>query len=145
MPFLLRYDALGGAGRAFSEPVLNIDVAPTIAELASVEAPDAEGQSLLPLITGSGAWSREAFLVEHLGPRGPNQTGTGVPTYCAVHTADHVYVVYQRGVNELYDLRRDPGQLDNLAAQAPRRLEQRLRGLLTGLCGPPPPGFDRLS
>ncbi len=145
VPFLFRYDALGETGRALSEPVLNIDVAPTIAGLASVDAPDAEGQSLLPLISGSGAWSREAFVVEHLGPRGPNQTGTGVPTYCAVHTADHVYVVYQRGVNELYDLRRDPGQLDNLAAHAPRGLEQHLRDRLRSLCDPAPPGFDRLS
>jgi len=145
VPFLFRYDALGEAGRSLSEPVLNIDVAPTIAEIASVETPDVEGESLLPLITGSGGWSREGFLVEHLGPRGPNQTGTGVPTYCAVHTAQFAYVVYESGVNELYDLRRDPGQLDNLAAQAPPRLEQHLGTLLRSLCDPAPPGFDRLS
>ncbi len=145
VPFLFRYDALGEAGRAFSEPVLNIDIAPTIAELASVEAPDAEGESLLPLITGSGEWSRDAFVVEHLGHRGPDRTDTGVPTYCAVHTARYVYVVYERGVNELYDLRSDPGQLDNLAARAPRGREQHLRTLARSLCAPPPPGFDRLS
>lgn len=145
VPFLFRYDALGEAGRSFAEPVLNIDVAPTIAELASVEAPDVEGESLLPLITGSGEWSREAFVVEHLGHRGPDRTGTGVPTYCAVHTAQYVYVEYDSGVNELYDLRRDPGQLDNLADTAPRRLEEHLRTLLRSLCDPAPPGFDRLS
>jgi arylsulfatase A-like enzyme len=145
VPFLFRYDALGLAGRELSEPALNIDVAPTIAELASIEAPGAEGQSLLPLITGSGGWSREAFVVEHLGPRGPDRTRIGVPTYCAVHTGRWVYVVYDRGLNELYDLRRDPGQLYNLAPEAGSRLEQRLRAILTTLCDPAPPGFDRLA
>ncbi|MGH2636448.1 MAG: sulfatase family protein [Actinomycetota bacterium] len=145
VPFLLRYDALTGVAPASSEAVLNIDVAPTIAELASVAAPETDGMSLLPLITGSGSWSREAFLVEHLGHRGPDRTDTGVPTYCAVHTGEHVYVAYQHGVNDLYDLRRDPDQLHNLALQGHRRLEQRLRNLLRSLCDPPPPGFDRLS
>jgi arylsulfatase A-like enzyme len=145
VPFLFRYDALGSAGLELSEPVLNIDVAPTIADLASVDAPDVEGESFLPLITGSGSWSREAFAVEHLGHRGPDRSSTGVPTYCAVHSGRYVYVVYERGVNELYDLRSDPGQLDNLAPLAGGELEQRLRALATSLCDPEPPGFDRLS
>lgn len=145
VPMLFRYDALGDAGLTVSEPALNIDVAPTIAELASIGAPEVEGESLLPLITDSGEWSREAFVVEHLGHRGPDRTDTGVPTYCAVHTAQYVYVVYQRGVNELYDLTRDPGQLDNLATQGGSRLEEHLRTILRSLCDPAPPGFDRLS
>jgi arylsulfatase A-like enzyme len=145
VPFLLRYDALGSAASTIAEPVLNIDVAPTIAELTGVEIPSADGRSLVPLLSGSGGWSREAFLVEHLGPRGPARDGLGVPTYCAVHTGRYLYVVYQRGVNDLYDLRRDPNQLQNLAPEVHGRLEGRLRTLLRSLCDPAPPGFDRLS
>jgi arylsulfatase A-like enzyme len=144
VPFLLRYDALGEAGRVVSKPVLNIDVAPTIAEVASVEAPNVEGMSLIGLLTGSGAWSRRAFLVEHLGPRGPNRAGTGVPTYCAVHTRRYVYVAYRRGTNELYDLSRDPDQLRNLAPTQRGRLERRLRAMARSLCDPPR-GLDRPS
>lgn len=143
VPFLFRYDALGEDARVISEPVLNIDIAPTIAELAGVETPEVDGESLLPLITGSGPWSRNAFLLEHLGHRGPDRTGTGVPTYCAVHTAAYVYVVYEGGATELYDLRVDPGQLRNLAPGADRGLERRLRGMLSSLCEPRPPGLDQ--
>jgi arylsulfatase A-like enzyme len=145
VPFLLRYDALGEEASRISDPVLNIDVAPTIAELAAVEIADTDGRSLVPLLTDAGGWSREAFLVEHLGPRGPSRGGSGIPTYCAVHTGRYLYVVYQRGVNDLYDLRMDPAQLDNLAPQTHGRLERRLRTLLRSLCDPPPPGFDRLA
>jgi hypothetical protein len=74
-------------------PVLNIDLSPTIAELASGPLSDADGESFLPLIEGSGEWSREAFLIEHLGRLAPGRTGRGVPTYC-VHTPRHVFVVY---------------------------------------------------
>jgi arylsulfatase A-like enzyme len=145
VPLLFRYDALGTAAREVSEPALNIDLAPTIAEIAGVDAPGVEGQSLLPLITGTGSWARPGFAIEHLGHRGPDRTDTGVPTYCAVHTERYVYIVYERGLNELYDLRQDPEQLVNRAADGTSQLEQRLRALATSLCDPAAPGFDRLS
>lgn len=145
VPFLFRYDGIGEAAHTVSKPVLNIDVAPTIAALASIPIPDTDGESLVPLIAGSGRLSRSAFLIEHVGPAGPDRGGKGVPTYCAVHTARYVYMVYPHGVNDLYDLQRDPDQLHNLAPQASRPLVQRLRARLQSLCDPPPPGFDRLS
>ncbi len=145
VPLLFRYDALGTAATEVAEPVLNIDLAPTIVEIAGVDAPGVEGKSLLPLVTGSGMWSRPGFAIEHLGHRGPHRTDTGVPTYCAVHTERFVYIVYERGLNEIYDLRQDPEQLVNRATEGGSELEQRLRALATSLCEPAAPGFDRLS
>lgn len=145
VPLLFRYDPLGRAGMVITMPVLNIDLSPTIAELASATLSDADGESLLPLIQGSGEWSREEFLIEHLGRLAPGRIGRGVPTYCAVHTSRHVFVVYAEGANELYDLRRDPFELRNRLGHAPRRLVRHLRSVLTSLCVPPPPGFDRLG
>ena len=52
MPFVVRFDAAApapvGPTRAWS---LNIDLAPTFAELAGVELPNAEGRSLMPLLS----------------------------------------------------------------------------------------------
>jgi arylsulfatase A-like enzyme len=142
VPFLFRYDELGGAGLGVSEQVLNIDLAPTIAELTGIEAPGVEGTSLVPLITGEGAWTRKAFVVEHLGPTGPEQSGTGIPSFCAVHTERYVYVMYAYGLNDLYDLRQDPAQLNNLALTGLPSVEHRLGRIGTSLCDPPPPGMD---
>jgi hypothetical protein len=56
------------------------------------------------------------------------------------------YVVYQTGEEELYDLLRDPHELDNIASHpATAPLRKRLRTRLAQLCRPPPPGYTALT
>ncbi len=93
-----------------------IDLAPTIADLAGVPAPEADGRSLLD------NWQRDAVLIEGFGNadegKGEGQVIGGpkpAPPYAALRTADRIYVEYKGGEKELYDLRDDPGQLENLA------------------------------
>ena len=59
------------------------------------------------------------------------------------HTAAWVLIAYGTGERELYDLRRDPLQLDNLAGR-PRHahVERELMRKLRNLCRPAPPGYD---
>jgi N-acetylglucosamine-6-sulfatase len=136
IPLVVRADAVVGEGaRTDGHLVANIDLAPTIAEAAGVELPNADGKSLLPLLAGRQAEWRRAVLIEHL--RGTNP----VPTYCAVRTARHLFGSYETGERELYDLDADPFQLRNLAGTVPG-LEARLETTLGGLCDPPPPGFS---
>jgi arylsulfatase A-like enzyme len=101
----------------------NIDLAPTIAELTGAALPDfVDGRSLAPLLEGRSppAW-REVTLVEAFGRdeviaaleigHEPNN-----PPFKALRLVDRVYVEYPRsGERELYDLRADPLQLENLA------------------------------
>jgi arylsulfatase A-like enzyme len=81
-----------------------------------------DGRSLAPLLEGRSpsAW-REATLVEAFGRdeviaaleigHEPNN-----PPFKALRLVDRVYVEYPRsGERELYDLRADPLQLENLA------------------------------
>lgn len=134
VPLIVRADALVAEARTDDHLVANIDLAPTIAEAAGVELPNADGRSLLPLLADpSTAW-RRAVLIEHL--RGTNP----IPTYCAVRTARHLFAVYDTGERELYDLEADPFQLQNLAGTQPG-LEGRLDTTLRSLCDPPPPGY----
>lgn len=137
IPFVVRYDALISAPRTDPHLVLNIDVAPTIAELAGVPAPGADGTSLLPLLADPSTPWRSDFLVEHL-----QKKRDILPTYCGVRTERYLYDVYIDGERELYDLEADPDELTNLAedpAMAPVVAD--LHARLLELCDPPPPGL----
>lgn len=137
IPFVVRYDALIDAPRTDPSLVLNIDVAPTAADLAGVAAPGADGASLLPLLADPSAPWREDFLLEHLEKKRDR-----LPTYCGVRTDRSVYVVYRTGDVELYDLATDPYQLTNLAGDPGMADEEhRLHSRLLQLCDPPPPGL----
>jgi N-acetylglucosamine-6-sulfatase len=135
IPLIVRADAVAGPGaRRDDHLVANIDLAPTIAEAAGVDLPDADGTSLFPLLRREPVEWRRAVLIEHL--RGTNP----VPTYCAIRTTRHLFASYETGERELYDLEADPFQLRSLIGSAPA-LESRLETTLRSLCDPPPPGF----
>ena len=131
VPLVIRFD-----GRA--EPhvedrmALNIDLAPTIADLAGLDVPDVDGRTLVPILENREVVWRTAFLVEHLMGANP------VPTYCAVRTRSHLYVEYRTGERELYDLVADPYQVSNIAGDEPV-LVRRMAERLAALCDPPPP------
>ncbi|MBA4064906.1 MAG: hypothetical protein C0501_14565 [Isosphaera sp.] len=121
------------AGVTVDHLVTNIDFAPTVAELAAAPAGrETDGRSLAPLFAGDvppNQW-RSDFLVEiYRNP--PMQPGA--PGF-ALHTRHEVYVEYADGFREMYDLRTDPFQLRNLAADTdPARLQalsDRLRVLV---------------
>jgi arylsulfatase A-like enzyme len=126
-----------GSPREDEHLVVNIDLAPTFAELAGAAAPGADGKSLVPLFESvRGPW-RSEFLLEHM-----QHSDGGVPTYCGVHSDRYVYVRYRTGEQELYDLERDPAQLMNLHGDDRyAEIRHQLVGRLRGLCDPLPPGY----
>jgi len=132
------------AGQEREEFVANIDLAPTVADLAGARVPDfVDGRSLVPLLRKgekSERW-RQAFLIEqeeqHFNPGPPKRQvlepqdpleqelaakQQGVPAYAALRTSTHIYVVYGDGEKELYDLKNDPYELRNIVASADRKL-----------------------
>jgi arylsulfatase A-like enzyme len=115
VPLVVRTPWTEGNGTVNDAPVLNIDLASTIAGLTRVE-PEVpqDGYDFEPFLRGRSEPWRKAFMVEYLGPSELN-TG-GPPPYIAVHTRRYLYVEYRRGWRELYDLRRDPWELRNVAA-----------------------------
>ena len=141
VPMVIRYDPLteGATPRAMA---LNVDIAPTIADLAGIPAPGAEGRSLVPVLSGTKSSVRSGFLLEHEQFR----TGRGEadpPTFCGVRTHRRLFVRYATGEEELYDLRLDPYETRNLArAPAYGVPLERLRSRARALCRPRPPGFS---
>jgi N-acetylglucosamine-6-sulfatase len=113
------------------EPVANIDLAPTILDLAQASScPPAgacrtmDGRSLMPVLTGTGPWPSDRGLLTEYQSRAPGRYQTC--NYDAINTASSVYVDYHEIVVgasntcretqavERYDLGRDPFELRNL-------------------------------
>ena len=99
----------GVAGPATAQQmVVNVDLAPTILELAEATAGlTLDGRSLVPVLADPGfaPW-RTYFLIEH-----DKVSSSPVVDYAAVRSATHLWVEYADGERELYDLATDPHQL----------------------------------
>lgn len=135
VPFVVRDDRLLAQARTDPHMVLNVDLAPTFAAAAGVAAPDAEGRSLMPLLEGGAGGWRTDFLVESM-------RYSHVPSYCGVRDPGYLYVVYETGEEELYDLAADPYELQNRAGDPSlTEVRDRLRARLHELCSHPPPFF----
>lgn len=132
VPLIVCDPRLPAAQRGQVSPALalNIDLAPTLLELAGLKAPAAmQGRSLLPLLRDPQAPWREDFFYEHLYRNSPTPPDRIEPSE-GVRTRDWKYIVWvdQTGParEELYDLRHDPLEMTNLAADpaAREQLEQ---------------------
>ncbi len=135
VPLVVRGPGLP-AGASAGELSATVDLAPTIAELGGARVPPfAEGRSMTPLLRGGrpAGW-RENVLVEFARPANRRSAAqTPVPGYRAVRTRRHLYVAYETGEEQLYDLRKDPYQLHNLAACANPGLLKDLRARLDAM------------
>ncbi|HAX68554.1 MAG TPA: sulfatase-like hydrolase/transferase [Anaerolineales bacterium] len=105
IPFALRYPPLTSTPSVEERVVANIDIAPTVYELADIPSPEGvEGESLVDLLTPDGTDWREGILIEGWPGRG---------FYSAYHMGDYVYVETRWDKSEFYDLKKDPYQLEN--------------------------------
>ncbi|MFL5737003.1 MAG: sulfatase [Actinomycetota bacterium] len=138
VPLVVRDDALNLAqGTTDPHIVANIDLAPTFADVGGVAAPDAEGNSLIPLLTQSNPQWRTDLLVEHE----QRVFKDSYPTFCAVRSPDLAYTAYGTGEEELYDVDADPYELQNLASDPSHAADLgAMRDAVGRLCSPPPPG-----
>ncbi len=159
VPFIVRGPGVP-RGVTVPDPVSNVDLAATIMELTGVEQPvlsarPQEGRSLASQLFGE-RFPNRAVLIEAKRP--PRRTKKGVvvaPSFSGVRTARYTYVEHHRAVvgtvqeglglpigagpvteRELYDLERDPFQLESQhessAYASPRSV---LAGLLARLRG----------
>jgi N-acetylglucosamine-6-sulfatase len=115
IPMLVRYPPAIKAGLKPEQMVLSIDLASTMLEMAGV-APSEErqGKSWVPIFNGNVKDWRNSFLVEYnsdiVFPRIVNMG------YKAIRNERYKYIHYLdlKGMNELYDLEKDPYELHNM-------------------------------
>jgi N-acetylglucosamine-6-sulfatase len=113
----------------------NIDFGPTFVEWAGATAASfVDGRSLAPLLgdqpPAENTW-RKAFLIQKYTRANPSLFV--VAPFQAIRTKEYLYVEYINGDVELYDLRQDPHQVENLSATADPALIQRLSDRLSRL------------
>jgi len=114
IPFLVRYPRLFGKGRVVDEMVFNIDLAPTLLDLAGVPVPkEMQGASWKDLAAGHkpANWRQSIFL-EYYKELGD------APTMFGVRTATHKLIQYPGHPEwtEAFDLAADPYEIKNLAS-----------------------------
>ena len=102
-----------------------------VAERGAVPRPPFVNESrVVPLVTGDplpGDWRKTS------AGRAESSEEWGRPWFKAVRTEGYLFVEYRTGEHELYDLQKDPYQLENLYDRAPEDLLQRLNSQLDSL------------
>jgi arylsulfatase A-like enzyme len=128
VPFLARWPAKIPAGEKTDFPVSSIDLFPTIMEATETELPNdrpIDGLSLLDHLESGGkkAPKRET-LIWHF----PHYRHAPGP-YSIIRKGDYKLIKFWEGIYELYDLKNDLGEANNLAESKPglvKKLETEL-------------------
>jgi arylsulfatase A-like enzyme len=110
VPFLASCPGVFPAGLVYDKPVSTLDIFPTVMALAGVKPPDGlDGVNLTPYLKGESAGSPHESLLFLTGDKG------------AVVQGRWKLVVFPRAAGQLYDLAKDLGETNDLAAaEAPR-------------------------
>ena len=107
VPLIIRGPGFTPGARS-EELVSNVDLAPTILDLANASATvPVDGRSLLPFANNPGKRSRRPIFLEANSVDDPS---VGIP-YTGLRTERFKYIRYRSGEQELYDLARDPQEL----------------------------------
>lgn len=129
---LLIYDPRVDNPSDVDEMVLNVDVTTTIADLAGVAIPETwQGKSLMPIVNNeTNTMERDTVLIEHIWDFDK------IPPSEGVRTNDWKYFRYvnDKTVEELYNLKKDPKETKNLAANKKHaRIKNKLKAKLDQL------------
>jgi arylsulfatase A-like enzyme len=135
VPLVIRGPGVPARG-SVEHLTVETDLAPTFAEWAAVIPPGfVDGRSLGPLLKESppppSEW-RQGFLIEYEPSVEPSmswfekrlfewQQDSRLTAYQAVRSGRHLFVQYQSGERELYDLVNDPDQLRNIVRRVSAR------------------------
>jgi arylsulfatase A-like enzyme len=115
MPLVMRYPAVVEPRRTSDAMVLNLDFAPTFLDYAGVSAPDSmQGVSLRPILEGETPvdWRTAIYYHYYEYPHGWHE----VKRHYGVRTERYKLIHFYNDIDawELFDLQRDPRELDNV-------------------------------
>jgi arylsulfatase A-like enzyme len=121
-PLLVRYPGVTAPGSVCHTPVCSIDMLPTLLDIAQLPLPagrEIDGVSLLPLLRGQSIVDRPLYWhYPHYGNQGGFPGG-------AIRQGDFKLIErYEDGRVQLYNLKEDIGEQNDLARQQPRRARQ---------------------
>jgi arylsulfatase A-like enzyme len=135
VPIIVKWPGMSESikGKLLQQLVLNIDIAPTILDMAGIEVPKVmNGKSMLPLLKNPESDFREDFFMEHdsvVNAENP------IPDSYGIRTKEWKYIRYVNAkpeVEEMYHLSTDPREMKNLIdnenfIQVKNELQKRLK------------------
>lgn len=116
--FVVRYPGVIKPGLRVQPFVANIDWAPTVLDIAGVKSPsEIQGRSFLPLLKQQipKDWRKDVYYHYYEYPQ-PHH----VSPHFGIRAKDYLLVRFYKGVEswELFDLKKDPGELHNVYSDA---------------------------
>lgn len=118
VPLTIRWPGVTEPGRVVGVPVISTDFYLTIAEMAGIrEAPtkDVDGESLVPVLRGAESLDRDAIYWHY-----PHYHPGGATPYGAIRRGDLKLIEFYEDEHlELYNLKDDPSESNNLAEAMP--------------------------
>jgi len=114
VPLVVWAPGMVKANSVVEQIIMNVDLAPTFLEIAGIPKPkQMQGYSFAEILKGnSKAWPRDKVFYEYYWEAAFPQT----PTTFAIRTNQYKYIYYNGvwDINELYDLKADPYEMNNL-------------------------------
>jgi arylsulfatase A-like enzyme len=122
VPFVIRGPGIR-AGSESTEPILSMDVYPSLLDFAGLPAPEPhrlDGMSLRPLLSGaSGSLGRERVFWHF-----PCYVGGGSPSSAMRQGDWKIIEFFETQTVEIYDLSKDPGERNDLSASMPGKASE---------------------
>jgi arylsulfatase A-like enzyme len=127
-PMIVKWPGAVKAGSVCEEPVTSTDFYPTMLEMAGLPLrpkQHVDGVSILPLLKQAGKGDRQAIYWHY-----PHYSNQGGGPGGAVRAGDYKLIeFYEDGRVELYNLKDDPGEKQELSAKLPEKAAE-LRKML---------------
>jgi len=127
-PMIIKWPGVVKPGSTCSEPVTSTDFYPTMLQMAGLPLKPkqhVDGVSLVPLLKGKGKLEREAIYWHY-----PHYHGSGNKPSGAIRAGDYKLIEwYEDNSVELYNLKDDIGEKNDLAATMPEKAAE-LRNML---------------
>ena len=124
IPYIMKYPNVIPEGKAINEMVEGVDFVPTILEYTGIQIPPyIQGIPMKRLIEGKTASHKEDIFIEAFSPFGADKQAT-------VKTKEYMYYMSSDGKELLFDKKKDPDELNNIAGESKYKdilLEMRLR------------------
>ena len=122
-PVIVKWPGVTKPGSVCDEPVISNDFYPTMLDMAGLPLKPkqhVDGVSFEPLLKGAKSLDREALYWHY-----PHYSNQGDTPSAAIRVGDYKYIEhFEDGEQELYNLKKDIGERNNLAEKLPQKTKQ---------------------
>lgn len=127
-PMIVSWPGVTKAGTSCDDYLIIEDFYPTLLEMAHIPIPKTpqviDGKSFIPLLTGKGENPSKGRALYWNFPNNWGPVGPGIGATCSIRKEDWKLIYYYAtGRKELFNIRQDIGEKQDLSAQEPELVE----------------------